>query len=207
MTNAIYARVSTKDQHCEMQLSDLRGLAERSGWPKLEYVDMKSTRKHRPELERLLRDAKQRKFDVVTVWKLDRFGRSVKELISNIELLDQAGVRFFCPPIDTDKRNPASRLMLHILAAVAEFERDLINERMNEGRIEYARAHAAGEVGVGKSRESRSKQNLPPWRPKKIFRRDEAARLRRLGWSWRAIAKQLQVSATTVREALRPPSA
>lgn len=204
MKAAIYARVSTKDQHCEMQLSDLRGLAQRNGWDTVEYLDMKSTRKHRPKLEELLRDAKARKFDIALVWKLDRFGRSLKELVANIETLDRAGVRFLSSTqgIDTDKRNPTSRLILNILAAVAEFERDLINERTNEGRLEYIRAHQAGKVGLGKERQSRSKKNLPPGRPKKVFRRDEAEKLRSLDWSWRAIAKHLGVSASTIRGAL-----
>lgn len=202
MICAIYARVSTEDQHCELQLTDLNGIADRNGWDKLEYVDMESTRKRRPELERLLRDAKLRKFDVVICWKLDRFGRSVKELLTNVEALDLAGVRFIAGVIDTDKRNPVSRLTLHILAAVAEFERDLIRERVTAGSVEYRRAFAAGQVGQGKSRESRSRKNLAPGRPKRIFARDEAAKLRELGHSWRAISKHLGVSPSTIRDSL-----
>ncbi len=176
-------------------------MAARNGWERIDYIEMESTRKRRPVLERLLVDARARKFDTVLCWKLDRFGRTMTEVIGNIELLNLAGVRFLSGVIDTDKRNPASRLTLHILAAVAEFERDLIRERTISGSREYARAYQAGEVGAGK-RESRSKRNLPPGRPKRIFRRDEAARLRGLGHSWRAIAKHLGVSATTIRGAL-----
>jgi DNA invertase Pin-like site-specific DNA recombinase len=176
-------------------------MAARNGWATVQYVDIESSRKVRPQLEALLRDAKARKFDVVLCWKLDRFGRSTKELLTNIDALDLAGVRFLCGVIDTDKRNPISRLILTVLAAVAEFERDLIRERTVSGSKEYARAFASGQVGPGR-RESRSKRNLAPGRPKLIFRRDEAAKLRDLGHSWRAIAKHLGVSATTIRGAL-----
>jgi DNA invertase Pin-like site-specific DNA recombinase len=201
MKAAIYARVSSDDQHCELQLTELRGLAERNGWETVEYMEMESTRKRRPELERLLRDAKARRFDVVLCWKLDRFGRSVKELATNVDALDLSGIRFIAGIIDTDKRNPASRLMLNMMAAFAEFERDLIRERTMAGSAEYKRAFLAGNVG--KTRHSKSGKNLAPGRPKRIFRRDEAEKLRGLGHSWRAIAKHLGVSATTIRDALK----
>lgn len=201
MRAAIYARVSTEDQHCEMQLTELTGIAERNGWEIVRYVEMESTRNQRPELLRLLADAKLRRFDIVLCWKLDRFGRSVKELLTNIELLDLAGVRFLAGVIDTDKRNPSSRLMLHVLAAVAEFERDLIRERVTAGLAEYRRAFAAGKIG--KVRNSVSGKNLAPGRPRRVFRRDEAEKLRKLGHSWRAIGRQLGVPASTIREALR----
>lgn len=204
LTAAIYARVSTEDQNCSMQLRELGELASRNGWERLDYIEMESTRKRRPVLEKLLADAKARKFDIVLCWKLDRFGRTMTEVLSNIELLNLAGVRFLSGVIDTDKRNPAARLTLHILAAVAEFERDLIRERTIAGGREYRRAYYAGEVGVGPGkRQSHSRRNLPPGRPKVIFRRDEAEHLRKLGWSWRAIARHLAVSATTLRDALK----
>lgn len=205
MRAAIYARVSTKDQHCEMQLTELRDQARRMGWEiVVEYIEKISTRKRRPELELCLAGAKKRKFDVLLCWKLDRFGRSVKELLANVEALDLAGIRFLCDKIDTDKRDPVSRLTLTILGAVAEFERDLIKERCSAGRQEYERVYAAGGIGPkseGK-RESRSQKNLPPGRPRKIFRRDEAQTLRDRGFSWRSIARQLGVSTTTVHDAL-----
>ena len=201
---AIYARVSSYDQHCEIQLRELTEDCQRKGWAHVEYVDMQSTRKRRPQLERLLQDAAAGRLDVVIVWKLDRFGRSVQELVANIAALDRAGVRFIVQSqgIDTDKRNPTSRFLLHILAAVAEFERDLIRERVTAGQAEYVRAYEAGEVGVGKARESKSKRNLAPHRPKKIFPRAEAARLRKSGLSWGEISKRLGVSASTIRDSV-----
>ncbi len=121
LKSAIYARVSTADQFCQMQLSDLRPFTERMGWNLVEYVENASTRGKRAVLDKLMADARMRKFDVVVVWKLDRFGRSVRELVENIETLDRLGIRFVCPgqSIDTDQKNPTGRLLMHILAAVA----------------------------------------------------------------------------------------
>lgn len=187
MKAAIYARVSTEDQHCEMQLAELGGLAERMGWQSDIRMEQESTRKRRPVLEQLLKDAQQRKFDVVLCWKLDRFGRTMRELVANIELLDRASVRFMCPGqgIDTDQRNPASRLLLHILASVAEFERDLIRERTKAG---VAQAKRAGKH-CG--------------RPAKVFDREKARKLRERGLSWRDIGKRMGVSHMTVKTALK----
>lgn len=187
MRAAIYARVSTEDQHCEMQLAELGDLARRNGWEVVEYVEKVSSRKQRPALERLLQDGKHRKFDVVMVWKLDRFGRRLTELVANIETLALAGVRFWCPGqnIDTDQRNPISRLTLQILGAVAEFERDLIQERTKAG---IAQAQRAGKH-CG--------------RPAKVFPRDRCAVLRKQGLSFRAIGRKLGVSEFTVRQVLK----
>jgi DNA invertase Pin-like site-specific DNA recombinase len=106
-----------------------------------------------------------------------------------------------CPSgIDTDQRSRAGKLMIHVLAAVAEFERDLISERTLAGLAEYQRAFAAGKVGT--VRHSRSGKNLRPGRPARVFRRDEAARLRESGMSWRAIARQLDIPQSTLRKHL-----
>lgn len=203
MNAAIYARVSSDDQKCELQLTDIEAFVARNKWEQLLYVDKESTRKRRPELERLMADAKARKIDVVVVWKLDRFGRSMQELVANIAALDRAGVRFICltQSIDTDQRNPTSKLLLHILASVAEFERDLIRERVTAGLAEYTRAFKAGKVG--KTRHSRSGKNLPAHRPAKVFDREKAAQLRAAGMSWRAIERALGVPQATIRAALK----
>jgi putative DNA-invertase from lambdoid prophage Rac len=201
---AIYARVSTEDQHCEMQLAEMRGYAERQGWTVSEYVEHASGKagSRRPVLDRLLGDARMKRFDVLLVWKLDRFGRSLKHIIENMETLDAAGVRFLVPSqgIDTDQRSPMGKFLMQIIGAFAELERELIRERVNAGVQEYKRAYDRGEIG--KKRHSRSGKDLPAGRPKRIFRRDEAAHLRELGHSWRAIAKHLGVSASTIRDAL-----
>src|ERR1035438_5303433 len=85
---AIYARVSTQDQHCELQLSELRAYCQRSGWADVvEYVEKVSGKagQKRPQLEQLLADARLKKIDVVLVWKIDRFGRSVQEFVERVQ--------------------------------------------------------------------------------------------------------------------------
>lgn len=186
---AIYARVSTDDQNCENQLAELRGYVGRMGWSVAdEYVDHgeSGTKRSRPALNRLMADARLRKFDAVVVWKIDRFARSLRNFVESVSLLDQAGVRFIAPTqsVDTDSRSALGRLIMHLLAIFAEFERDLIHERTMAG---LARARAAGRRGG---------------RPQKIFRRDIAGDLRAQGMSWRAIERKLGVAQSTIRKAL-----
>lgn len=175
------------------------------GWPApAEYVETASGKaaSKRPILAKLLADARMRRFDVLLVWKLDRFGRSLKHIIENIETLDAAGVRFLCPSqaIDTDNRSPMGRFFIQILGAFAELEREIIKERTMAGRAEYDRAYAKGEIG--RTRHSKSNKNLPSHRPRKIFPRGLAKELREQGLSWRAIARQIGVAQSTIRLAL-----
>ena len=126
-----------------------------------------------------MKDSRQRRFDAVLVWKLDRWGRSLVQSLQSIQELVSIGIRFIAitQNIDTDESNPMSRFMLHIFGAFAEFEREMIRERTVAG-VRAARA-------MGKTL----------GRPKRVFRRDEVARLRKAGQSWRSIAKQLGVPA------------
>ena len=106
---ALYARVSTSDQNCEMQLRELREYCQRRGWHVAgEYVDTgySGSKASRPELDKLMHDARQRKIDAVLVWKLDRWGRSLAHSIQSIQELDSLGVRFVATTqnIDTDER-------------------------------------------------------------------------------------------------------
>jgi putative DNA-invertase from lambdoid prophage Rac len=186
MKTAIYARVSTSDQDCELQLRELREYVERRGWePALEYVDtgVSGAKASRPALDSLMAAAARHAFDTVLTYKIDRFGRSVLHLAQQLAALERFGVRFMAVTqgIDTDASNPSSRLLLTILAGVAEFERELIRERTSSG---LRRAKASGKV-LG--------------RPARVFRRDEVARRRAEGHSWRAIAKALGVPVSTVR--------
>jgi DNA invertase Pin-like site-specific DNA recombinase len=130
-------------------------------------------------------DAAQRKFDVVAVYKIDRFGRSVLHLNQQLAALTSYGVRFVATSqgLDTDSSNPTSHILLQILASVAEFERELIRERTAAG-IRAAK--------------SRGKQL---GRPRRVFRRDEVVRLRNEGLSWRAIAAKLEIPTTTAIDA------
>ncbi|HLG97247.1 MAG TPA: recombinase family protein [Bryobacteraceae bacterium] len=125
-------------------------------------------------------------FNVVLVYKLDRFGRSVLNLSQSLATLDSYGVRFIAVSqgIDTDHANPTSRLLLNILASVAAFELELIKERTLAG----VRAARAKGKHCG--------------RPRKVWRRDEAIRLRAEGHSWRKISSELGVPVKTIRVAL-----
>src|SRR6266852_2660022 len=174
MRAAIYARVSTSDQDCGMQLRELREYAQRRGWDIAgEYVDTgwSGAKASRPQLDRLMQDASKRSSDAVLVYKLDRFGRSVRNCLVGIEALRAHGVRFLAVSqnIDTDESNPTSRLVLHILAAVAEFERELIRERVSAG-IRTARANG-------------TKSGKAIGRPRRVFDHSEVARLRADGLS------------------------
>jgi putative DNA-invertase from lambdoid prophage Rac len=202
---ALYARVSTLDQNPDLQIEELQGFAQRQGWEIAEiYQDVISGAKtRRPGLDRLMEDTRLKKFDCVLVWKLDRFGRSLVDCLNNIEALERCGVRFIAVTqgLDTDQRNPASRFMLQVLGAAAEFERSLILERSQAGRERYRRDYEAGRVG--KTVHSRSGKNLPPHRPKKVFDREKAARMRQQGRSLRAIAEEMGIGLGTVTRTLQ----
>jgi putative DNA-invertase from lambdoid prophage Rac len=187
---ATYSRVSTSDQHCELQVHELREYAVRRGWTVAgEYVDkgISGAKASRPELDRLMHDAGRRAFDVVLVYKLDRFGRSVRNCLDGISTLRSHGVRFLAVSqnIDTDENNPTARLMLHILAAVAEFERELIRERVASG---VANARRQGKR-LG--------------RPRRVFDRGRALELRQQGLSFPKIARELGVGLGTVVRSIR----
>jgi DNA invertase Pin-like site-specific DNA recombinase len=151
MTCAIYTRVSTTDQNRELQIRELQQYANRQGWAIVEtYQDVISGAKvNRPDLNRLMLDARVGKFDCLLVWKLDRFGRSLVDCLNNIGALEENRIRFISVTqgLDTDQQNPASRLLLHVLGAAAEFERSLIRERTQAGQERYRQDYAAGKVG------------------------------------------------------------
>jgi DNA invertase Pin-like site-specific DNA recombinase len=134
---ALYARVSTfNGQDPEMQLSELREYAVRSGWEiAAEYVDVgvSGAKDSRPELNKLMAEAHLRRFDAVLVWKIDRFGRSLKHLVTALADLEAYGVAFVSLSDNLDLSTPSGRLMFQIIGAMAEFERALIQERVRSG--------------------------------------------------------------------------
>jgi len=187
---AIYARVSTDDQSCELQLQECREYCERRGWRLAgEYVDTgwSGTKASRPQLDKLMRDARAHRFDCVMVWKVDRFGRSVVNLLEHLRLLENYGVRFLVisQSIDTDQASPTSRLLMMILAAVAEFERSMIAERVTAG------LKAAKRRGVQLGRR------------RVILDRDKVRQLKLLGKSHRQICAELGVSMGMVIRTLK----
>ena len=140
---ALYARCSTLDkgQDPELQLAPLREYCQRRGLTIAnEYVDngISGTKDRRPQLDRLLEAARKRQIDLIVVWKLDRFGRSLKQLVMALEELSSLGVGFISYQDNLDLTTPQGRLMFHIIGAMAEFERELIRERVKAG-IENAR--------------------------------------------------------------------
>src|SRR5947207_3696246 len=143
MRAALYARVSTLDQEPENQLQELRRYVEARGWTAREYVDqgVSGAKERRPALDELIRDSRRRRFDVLVCWRLDRLGRNLKHLITLLEELQALGVAFVSLAEGIDATTPAGKLQMHILGAIAEFERARIQERVRAG---LARARAQG---------------------------------------------------------------
>jgi len=155
MRTALYARVSTTKlngngsaefrQNPETQLQQLRDYCQHRGWEITgEYVDrgVSGAKEHRPELNRLTADAQQRKFDCVLVWKLDRFGRSLRHLVNALAEFEALGITFISLTDNLDLTTPSGRLLFQVIAAMAEFERELIRERVQAG---MSRARAEGK--------------------------------------------------------------
>jgi DNA invertase Pin-like site-specific DNA recombinase len=189
-TVALYARVSTLDQNCELQLADLRRYAQQRFGQSYEYVDegVSGGQRRRPQLDGLVRDAHKRLFDVVLVWKFDRFARSLKHLIDALEEFRVLGIDFISFTEGIDTTTPSGQLLFHVVGAVAQFERDLIAERVRAG-MAYARA-------MGKKL----------GRPHAVVDREMVAQLRVQGLSLRIIARTLNVPVSRVRRALKPDS-
>jgi DNA invertase Pin-like site-specific DNA recombinase len=141
MRAAIYARVSTLDQEPENQLQEVRRYVHARGWPAVEYVDrgVSGAKDRRPALDQMLADAKRRKFDALVCWRLDRLGRNLRHLVTLIEELQSLGIAFVSLGEGIDCTTPAGRLQLHVLAALSEFERGRIRERVLAG-LQRARA-------------------------------------------------------------------
>lgn len=180
---AIYARVSTLRQDEGMQMSDLRELAKRHKWEIVtEYIDrgVSGSKESRAELNKLMADAKRRKFDVVMVWKFDRFARSLKHLITALAEFDHLGIDFVSHQEAVDTSTPAGKALFSMIAVMAEFERELIRERVMAG-LENAKRKG---IQLGR-RETR-------------FDVNEAILMRKEGKSWREISKKLGVSKTVV---------
>jgi DNA invertase Pin-like site-specific DNA recombinase len=187
---AIYARCSTDQQDPSMQLNELREYAARRGLQIVgEFTDIASGSKdNRPELGKVLTLAKQRKIDCLLVWKVDRLGRSLRHLVNTIADLEAVGVAFISFKDSLDFSTPAGRLMFNVIGAMAQFERDLIRERVKSG---MRNAKAKG-IQLG--------------RPRASVDRCEIQRLRASGLSFAAIGEQLGIGTATAYRALGPSS-
>jgi DNA invertase Pin-like site-specific DNA recombinase len=133
---AIYARVSTLEQHIETQLYDLRQLATQRGFEIVaEYTDhgVSGTKARRPGLDALMTDARKRKFSVVLVAAFDRVARSTKHFLQVIDEFDSIGIEFVSRRENVDTSGPMGRLFLTLIGSIAELEADLIKERIRAG--------------------------------------------------------------------------
>jgi DNA invertase Pin-like site-specific DNA recombinase len=187
MRIGIYARVSTKDQSCEMQLRDLRTYCSARGFDLVrEYVDVgqSGAKDSRPELNIMMGDARKRQFDAIVVWRFDRFARNVKHLLTALEEFRSLGVQFVSYQENIDTSSALGQALFTIVSVVAQLERDLIRERISAG-IRNARANGK-KFG----------------RPKNAVDRERILPLKAQGHSLRQIAAILGVGYGTVRARL-----
>jgi DNA invertase Pin-like site-specific DNA recombinase len=187
MRIGIYARVSTRDQSCQLQIRDLRAYCMARGLDLVrEYVDIgqSSAKDSRPELNKLMDDARKRQFDAVVCWRFDRFARSTKHLLAALEEFRSLGIQFISYQENVDTSTPLGQALFTIVSAVAQLERDLIRERVSAG-IRNARANGK-QLG----------------RPKSGVDRERILELKAQGHSLRQIATALGIGYGTVRSRL-----
>lgn len=186
---ALYARVSTSDQSTDNQLVALRAFAAARGWRITEFVDhgVSGVKERRPALDALLAAVRTRKVDVVACIKLDRLARSTHHLVTLAKELEALGVDLVVLDQAIDTTTPSGRLLFHVLAAIAEFERDLIRDRVIAG---IRRAKAQGRR-LGRPRQY-------------VVDVDRARALLGGGTSLRGVARALGVHPSAVARALRP---
>lgn len=183
----LYARVSTYDQKTlSLQLMQMRQYAKDRGWKvTLEVQDVGSGAQERPKREIILKAAKRREIDFVLVWKLDRWGRSLIDLVITLKELASVDVGFISLTEAMDLTTPMGRAMTGLLAVFSEFEREILRERVKAG-VAYARSQ--GRIGG---------------RPKTAaLLTSEIIKLKRKGMNHSAIARQLKIGRTSVRRAL-----
>jgi DNA invertase Pin-like site-specific DNA recombinase len=183
----IYARVSTNDQQTiPLQIRALREYAVRRGWTiALQVKEIGSGVSERQLREKLLDAARRRQIDVVLVWRLDRWGRSVADLLATLQELDHLDVGFVSLTEALDLTTPAGRAMAALLAVFAEFEREILRERVRAG---LAHARQNGQT-LGRPITAATKAG-------------EVRALRRAGISKAEIARRLQIGRTSVRRIL-----
>tara|TARA_B100000686_G_C16666657_1_gene903984 strand:- start:407 stop:1045 length:639 start_codon:yes stop_codon:yes gene_type:complete len=190
MKVVIYARVSTtKEQSCERQILELRQIAENHNWKIVdEYVDegISGAKRNRPELDRMLKDALLRKFDVVATLELSRLGRSVKNMCEIADLLKQKNINLFVKNQNIDTSTIVGELFFNIINSISQYERDLTAERIKSG-LENAKRK-------GKTLGRKSNLNLET---QKII-----LDMKSQGIGLKKIAKETKVSVQTIRKLL-----
>ncbi len=187
---ALYVRVSTDEQTTDNQRRELEGVAKRSGWKIVDIyedngISGANGREKRPALDKLLKDAARREFDMIAAWSVDRLGRSLQHLVGLLEELQALGVDLYLHQQGLDTSTPSGRAMFQMCGVFAEFERAMLVERTKAG---LARARAKG-MRLGRP-------PVPPVTKRRI------AKLRQQGKSVRAIAKVTGLSIGAVHKAI-----
>ncbi|MGD0920320.1 MAG: recombinase family protein [Terriglobia bacterium] len=184
---AIYARVSThNDQNPEMQLHEVRDYCRRRGWKVLgEYVDegISGSKEHRPALDSLLSECRRRLVDAVVVYRYDRFARSLRQLVNALDEFRALGIDFVSLHEGVDTSTPNGRLVFGIFASIAEFERELIRDRVRSG------------LALARSRGRRL------GRPRIVVDASKVVSLRAQGRSWAAISAEMGIGRGTAQRA------
>lgn len=184
-TVAIYARVSTDRQAVDMQIHELTEYVNRRRWTLYrEFVDHGYTgaSTKRPAFLEMMNEAKKKKFDVLLVWKLDRLSRSMKDLITTLSELGALGIDFVSYDNSLDTSTPTGKLVFHVIGAVAEFERDIIRERVVAG-LENARRKG----------KTLGRPQISPV----VY--EEAKAMRKAGLSFRKIQEATKIHESTIR--------
>ena len=184
---AIYVRVSTKDQSVDMQLNDIEGYSKERGLNIFNiYKDsgVSGTKETRPALGELMNDAKKRKFDMVLVWRFDRFARSTKHLVTALHEFRHLGIDFISFQENIDTSSPLGEAIFTIISAMSKLERDIIAERV-KGGLRKAKANGK-KLG----------------RPKNIVDTEKVIEYRKQNKSIRQIASELGLSRGSVERTL-----
>jgi putative DNA-invertase from lambdoid prophage Rac len=182
---ALYARVSTHDQQTlPLQQKAMRGYANKRGWKIiLQVKEVGSGAKTRPQREELMKAARRREVDVIIVWRLDRWGRSLADLVTTLKELSDLNVGFVSLTEAIDLTTPSGRALAGMLAVFAEFERDILRERV--------------KAGIAQARENGKQHGRPPTAAKqsadvkKLFKNGK-------GLSKSEIARRLSIGRTSV---------
>ena len=191
MKAALYARVSTTNQHTDNQLQTLREAAHRHGWDVVgEYVDHGISgakgRDKRPEFDRLLKDANRKEFDVIMSWSVDRLGRSMSDLVTFLNEIHAKGVDLYLHQQGIDTTTPMGKAMFQVAGVFAELERSMIQERV--------------KAGLERARQEGKRLGRPPL-PEAIKQR--IVWCRQQGYSFRKTAEKSGVSLSTVQRVMQ----
>ena len=187
----LYVRVSSGSQDTKAQESALRTYAQSRGWSVVHvYADkISGARDSRPALDALMAACRQRKLDIALVWKFDRWGRSLRHLIASMEELKRLGVAFVSATEGIDTTVPSGELVFAVIAALAQFERTLIGERV--------------KAGIAEAKRNGKRLGRPPIRPLSAAEVQKIRAARRKGATLRRLASEFRTSLWAVHQACR----